>query len=521
MGNDIRRRDASGQNLRDLQEDYRKRREEIVESNERQIDSLKREYAKKVTTEKTRSEAAINHIRTQGERQTEAVDRRYDDKISQQERSRRMEYENRKDIGERNLEQLNHNLQKKERHLADRITDTRRREADEAQRLADETQSLQKREYEKQAKINADTNKGLAQIRQQGTKARSELLAEQRSEMASLRGDHKGQTENLKNTHHQIYTDTKAQQTQHLQKLRDDQHARYEKERLEGQSAQLRMRKAHQEQIQGMSQKSEAEMKMVSTENQRALESARHRGVTAHEKVRDEYDQEIRKVHLDGDRQVAFEKARAKEKLNSQEQTYEEELQTNAQKHESNLKKQELAFKDKAQKDQALYRKTLQAQEAEFQKTFQAKQAENISTLNAQKLRLLDQIANQRKEIVKQFGQYENTGSDPFYRLQTADSQLIEEPNFYILKTKIPEHERDNVQVRVQHDRIYVNGTRAFEEKIEHPDHKLASNSYETFRQEFPLNEPVQERHAVERYENGTLTVKVPKMSNKNFRNKA
>ena len=102
---------------------------------------------------------------------------------------------------------------------------------------------------------------------------------------------------------------------------------------------------------------------------------------------------------------------------------------------------------------------------------------------------------------------------DPFYQLQNRGTDFFETSSAYVLKTRVPEFEKDKIKVKIHDDRVMVQGTRSFQDKREESDRKIATNNFQTFKEEFKFDKPVA-IGASERSQSGDeLTVVIPKLS--------
>jgi len=95
--------------------------------------------------------------------------------------------------------------------------------------------------------------------------------------------------------------------------------------------------------------------------------------------------------------------------------------------------------------------------------------------------------------------------------VKKTDFHLNESEGMYEMKVSIPEKEKDNIKVIVHENKVIVQGQRRFEDKIEQPDNKLSTSSFQSYRQEIPLEHPVLEKYAVHDWKDGILTLKIPK----------
>ncbi len=88
---------------------------------------------------------------------------------------------------------------------------------------------------------------------------------------------------------------------------------------------------------------------------------------------------------------------------------------------------------------------------------------------------------------------------------------MKDEGALYQVALKVPEHELKNIKVHVQPDRITVSGARKFEQELQYEGEKLATNNYQTMRQEFQLPVPADKDLVRREYIDGVLLVTAPK----------
>ena len=92
------------------------------------------------------------------------------------------------------------------------------------------------------------------------------------------------------------------------------------------------------------------------------------------------------------------------------------------------------------------------------------------------------------------------------------ETRVSEDANFYTVKTKVPPHEKHNVDVIVKNDRLVVSGTREFNEKVDKDDHKVSTSTMESFREEIPLKHAAVPKAIDKKYEDGHIVLKIPKV---------
>lgn len=88
---------------------------------------------------------------------------------------------------------------------------------------------------------------------------------------------------------------------------------------------------------------------------------------------------------------------------------------------------------------------------------------------------------------------------------------IEEEGNRYLMKFDLPGVKKDQVKVEVDGDRLTVRAERREEKKSETKKKYLSEVSYGSYVRTFTLPGPVEEKNIDAKFENGVLTIAVPK----------
>ena len=139
------------------------------------------------------------------------------------------------------------------------------------------------------------------------------------------------------------------------------------------------------------------------------------------------------------------------------------------------------------------------------------------SELNSQELKTLGEeyrkaIIRQKQEQMADVTKYEGKTQDPFYKNMFFENELIDRPGNYFFQVEIPEHERDNIDVRVQKEKITISGIRQHKENFTAEGQRFKTNSSQSFYQEIPLKDSVKPKEVKTWFENGTFKLVVPKV---------
>ena len=89
--------------------------------------------------------------------------------------------------------------------------------------------------------------------------------------------------------------------------------------------------------------------------------------------------------------------------------------------------------------------------------------------------------------------------------------EIAEENNNYILKFDLPGVVKDQVKVEVDKDQLTIQAERKEEKKSETKRKYLSEMYYGSYTRSFTLPGPVDEKKVDAKFENGVLTITVPK----------
>ncbi|MFN8791915.1 MAG: Hsp20/alpha crystallin family protein [Bdellovibrionales bacterium] len=89
--------------------------------------------------------------------------------------------------------------------------------------------------------------------------------------------------------------------------------------------------------------------------------------------------------------------------------------------------------------------------------------------------------------------------------------EIVEEDNNYILKFELPGVTKDRVKVEADKDQLTIRAERKEEKKSESKKKYLSEMYYGSYTRSFTLPGPVDEKKVDAKFENGVLTVTVPK----------
>jgi HSP20 family molecular chaperone IbpA len=220
----------------------------------------------------------------------------------------------------------------------------------------------------------------------------------------------------------------------------------------------------------------------------------------------------LKRVHKQGDKQLAEEKKTIQSRENKMTMLHRRELAAKRARQQQVNKEIQRNHEAKMELTQKKQEAEIKKNEREYHEKYRNNQRYYRESLKHSQENYLRALANQRKELAQKFELHESAEKDPFYRILDFGGVITEYPRAYVVEAEIPEHEMKNVDVRVQKDRISFAGTREFNDEVKTDNGKLMTSRYQTVRQEFPLDRPIQEDKVIKTYEDGLLRVTVLKV---------
>ncbi|MBF0298840.1 MAG: Hsp20 family protein [Oligoflexia bacterium] len=134
----------------------------------------------------------------------------------------------------------------------------------------------------------------------------------------------------------------------------------------------------------------------------------------------------------------------------------------------------------------------------------------SMELIKTESLRNTEKFKN---KIEKTKNLYEQKAADPFYNPLTLNPSISENPKHYEISLAIPIYEKDNVQVSGKDKILRITFGRDYKDIISKDDGSNNKYSkFETYSKSIPLDKGIDSKGIEHKYENGVLTILVPKM---------
>jgi HSP20 family molecular chaperone IbpA len=150
----------------------------------------------------------------------------------------------------------------------------------------------------------------------------------------------------------------------------------------------------------------------------------------------------------------------------------------------------------------------LTRQEAQEKAAARQEASESASTYN-RKGQLQTTSAEKKKLLIQN---YQTPETDSFYQVQDRGSRVSEDPSGYYIEAYVPEHEKDNVRLSITPERAVLSGKRKFNDVAEADNKSVATNNFQTFREEFKFTRPVTSEGMTREREGDYIRFFIPKL---------
>ena len=483
------------------------------QDNERRLNRLRDDYQKREMNIRESGEAAISHIKSSTNDRLEQTQTQSEQKLrSAKERASR-DYGEIKRRSQQNNEVLAENMRSAESRASERIEQAHKGEAHAIAQTNAELRDFLERQQELKAQARESTAKGIAKVRTEGNEQLAETKSKSTEEIRRTEMKSKSQLSEVKERNKTLYEVTKSEDERRIGEARRDADIKISQDQNQKNKSLRNMAVKYHEAATVEQRAGEDRLTDLKKSNQEQLEKMRLGDLERNRRIHDEYSGETQRIQKEGEinikgRQENFETLRKKQAESNQQRL--QSMEENYNKEELELRKEtELRMQHLAGK----LDENLKQQRSDFKERFEVNDKTFKGSLQNQKEGYLKALYRQKQKFDARFSESRDRADDSFYRLKDFDAQLDENPNSYVLKAKVAPYEKNSVDIIVKDNRITLSGRRAFADSFtDDAGDRSTTNSYQTYRQDFKLDIPVDGHLAVRKIEDdGSITVIAPK----------
>ncbi len=270
----------------------------------------------------------------------------------------------------------------------------------------------------------------------------------------------------------------------------------------------------YNKQIENLQTSTKNRIAEINQQSDEAIKSELATGASKKELVRENNQKDVSQLQSKG-QQAIFEETKSQENRKVRlDKDYEKQFQRQQDQWMSKETRLQDDFNAKLENNKNAYDDQLKSQGQHFKSKYTTNDEANRTTLAIQSNNYVKELNEQKKEFLTEATKYAGKDKDPFYKVQDRGSQIQENEHSYVIRAYVPPHEKDAVKVTIQKDRATVEGKRAFKDQFETDDKKVATATYQSFREDFPFEKPVATEGMTRQREGDYMIITVPKILN-------
>jgi HSP20 family molecular chaperone IbpA len=242
------------------------------------------------------------------------------------------------------------------------------------------------------------------------------------------------------------------------------------------------------------------------------FQNTRERYRTTNEKMLRDYSGETQRVQTRGEQELQTRRQKSTETLKQEEIEFQEQQREQKHQQELQAKRANEEFRKRADAQSKEQERTINEARNDFGTRLSRQDESQRSTLNNNREQFLKALYKQNQKYNNKMSIAESRAEDPFYKMKSFDARLTENDGHYVLRAKVPAHDKDRVDIRVKDGKASITAARQHEEHTKSEGSQGSTSSYQTWRQEFTLPKPIVRDSVFKKVnDDGTIEVLIPK----------
>ncbi len=272
----------------------------------------------------------------------------------------------------------------------------------------------------------------------------------------------------------------------------------------------------YNKQIENLQTSTKNRVAQINQQSDEAIQRELNTGALKKEEVRENNQKDVSKLQKQGEVALFDENQTQQNRKLRQDKDYQKQFQRQQEQWMSRENRLHEDYNAKLENNKQAYDEQLKSQGKHFKSKYDINDDTNRTTLAIQSKNYAKEVNEQKKEFLTETAKYRGKDNDPFYKVQDRGSQITENSSSYVIRAYVPAHEKDVVKVTVQKDKATVEGKRAFKDQFDTADKKVATATYQSFREDFPFDKPVVTEGMVRERDGDYMIITVPKLQNIN-----
>lgn len=321
---------------------------------------------------------------------------------------------------------------------------------------------------------------------------------------------HQARKKNLKTAQKQEIDGERSRQRERLQELKDRHTSEVHKEKTTSQTLKTQHRKAAEENYRKAADERARHEATLKQQHAQFVQKQQH--VNQKEQGYELQKREEQQKSTEAYKQHMREMKNSQLEQEAKQKEYHKMVKTTEQKEfEDYRKAQREHYTQEIKKEGDHFKTEMRHRHGDFETDFNKKELNYQLVLADQQQKYEEEFEKEKFKHLTKLDKYEAPKVDPFYKVKDMGAKMEDKGTHYEVRLQIPEHELRNFKVHVKDDKITVSGTRKHEEELNYAGEKIATNNFQTLRQEFLLEAPVDQDQVHKEYKDGMLFVAATK----------
>lgn len=494
--------------LRDQQQEL----EELKQEHEAKVSRIRTDNAKREDEIREAGDAVVSHIRKSTSDRVDGIRNEAQTRLENEETALQKNYASLKKRSQLQNDSLNREIVTRRTQAQETMANVRENESQQLRRSQERLREFIDDQTTFRENARKKSVAEVEQVQRSMTEKETKLTAKHREEIREMEQRQAIEISDLKSESKNLYDKTRYEANRRLQELRHDSSNKLDNERRQSQLTIDDLRRRTRDATTSEQREGERRLDFQTKENQRLLEENRAKALVTNEKMQSVYSKEAQRIETTGEQDIQYRQRkfedRKKEQVVVNKQTLAEQ-EAEQFKQEAKIREE---HESRVQHVVGKMDETLQQKRTDFKEKYERDHDTFKSSLSNQRETYLKELYKQKRKIDERMGQEEARKDDPFYRLKTFNATIQENAGNYVIHAKVEPHEKDSVEIRVQDDKVTLSARRAHEDKFEDNGAKISTNTYQTYRQEFPLGAPGDAKRILKTVkDDGTISVMIPK----------
>lgn len=311
---------------------------------------------------------------------------------------------------------------------------------------------------------------------------------------------------------HKRVREASEEEEKQLQVQRDQYEKRGEVERARGENYIESVRSRSYENLADLKRRTQSEENRLQRTGDKSLNDLDHHYREASAEASSRGETKTKEATKKAYTAEQFERKRGEEQVTSIKANYDQQIQEIETSKSASTATYAKQTEDQRKATELKMRTAVQESSDHYNENYEKAVNQSRTALTDLKWRAARDAEAVRRDTAVKIDAYSQQKGDPFYQMIKLDASLQENDEQFVLRAKIPTHERDRVNVVIRGNEIVLSGKRKSEEVFDLGEGRVQrTHAYQSYSESFPIDWPVNPKNMTREWDGDSLIVRIPK----------